>query len=189
MKTPTPPSVLQVLLCHRLWPESRPWWGTHEWMRQRWECRYTIRTFGFNFPSQQNSCVQFITCADLQMSCAGHGCSQRPPGEHDPLGAGSLAVQGRHRQGQGLADGQSLPQLLRCSGVCCPLPCPTVQEQPQSVQRGGRNGHRHNALYHIPCTVYHIPGLRAVHRHPVNISRETGTETHGQDSQVNCEPR
>lgn len=124
MKTPIPPSALHVLLCHRLWPESRPWWGTHEWMRQRWECRYTIRTFGFNFPSQQNSCVQFLTCAALQMSCAGHGCSQRPPGEHDLLRACSLAVQGWHRQGQGLADGQSLPQLLRSCRSLLPFVLP-----------------------------------------------------------------
>lgn len=120
MKAPIPPSALHVVLCHRLWLESHPWWGTHGCMKQRWECRYAIRTFGFNSPSQQNSCVQFLTCAALQMSCAGHGCSQRPPGEHDQLGACSLAVQGWHRQGQGLADGQNLPQLLRdCTS---PLP-------------------------------------------------------------------
>lgn len=113
MKTPTPPSALHVLLCHRLWPESRPWWGTHEWMRQRWERRYTIRTFGFNFPCQQNSCVQFLTCAALQISCAGHGCSQRPPGKQRSAWGVQFGCAGLGRQGQGLADGQSLPQLLR----------------------------------------------------------------------------
>ncbi|RMC09405.1 hypothetical protein DUI87_14413 [Hirundo rustica rustica] len=41
-------------------------------------------------------------------------------------------------------------------------------------------------IYHVLYTIYQDSEL---FRHPVYVSRETGTETHGQDNQENCEPR
>lgn len=105
----------------------------------------------------RNSCMQFLTCAALQMSCAGHGCST----DHleSTICWGHAVWLGRAGTGKGrvwLMDRACLSSS-GALGVCCPLPCPTVQEQPRSAQRGGRDGQRHSTLCHTSQTVSHTP--------------------------------
>lgn len=92
-------------------------------------------------------------------------------------------------KGRGWLMGRTCLSSSETVGVHCPLPCPVVREQPWSVHRGGRNGHRHNTytIYHILYTMY--LDSEPFTDNPVTISRETGTETHGHNSQGNCEPR